>query len=258
MPFTSLFGASPAGPSDTAKLWRYVDLPKLLDMLASGTLFAPSFAKLDADDPWEGLYSEEFLKRQHDWWSGARVEPNVPRTREQLERANIGVRDMQEAQMRQRENAAVSCWRLHERESDAMWKAYTRLDLSVAIQTTYGHLYREFKAFGESTADLVVLGPVGYDMKQGENMLHAFLHKRAEYDTDEEVRLVVLQPGPVQCGGVRIKVDIKTLVERVWISPKGSQQTWFVDAVTDLCRRHGLAAPVERSVISRRPTVPKL
>lgn len=257
MSFASLFSPPPNGPADSDKVWRYIDLPKFLDLLSTRTLFASTFAGLGGDDPWEGLWTEEFLRRQHDWHSGKRVDPDTPRTREQVERANKAIADMQAGQAAQREQWVVSCWRLHQRESDAMWKAYTKLDLSVAIQTTFGRLREQLRAYGDASPDLTVFGRVGYDVPQGENSLHPFLHKRTEYDTDGEVRFVMhATRTPIVRGGVRIDVDVDQLVEKVWISPRGSLQPWFVESVTKLCEVHGLSARVELSSISRKPEVP--
>src|ERR1017187_8041185 len=47
---------------DAVQIWRYVNLPTLLQILQTRTLFFPSVATLAATDPWEGRWYPEELR----------------------------------------------------------------------------------------------------------------------------------------------------------------------------------------------------
>jgi hypothetical protein len=138
-------------PSSTTFLWRYLDFPKYVSLLASKALF---FARADTfGDPFEGAKG---LRQRKDAWdahflsffrealrtapvddpshklSEAEIEERAPKFIAELEQ--IGALD--------RSRTFVSCWHENQVESEAMWRLYgASFPNALAIRTTYGRLY---------------------------------------------------------------------------------------------------------------------
>ena len=118
--------------AETAKLWRYFDLPKLLALLQSGTLY---FARIDQlSDPFEGYPTKE----------------------ESTLAANTLLDPVLGIQSHIIRNCAyASCWSQYDFENAAMWTTYGTTDGGVLIQTTLGTL-------ADSFPPSVYLGQVRY------------------------------------------------------------------------------------------------
>jgi len=123
----------------TARLWRYMDLPKLLSVLDKRALFFPSVATLSKDDPYAG-------------------EPTLSKLRAaESEGANALKKLRLEATVFKHLNF-FNCWHMNDSESDAMWKLYMRGSDGVAIQTTVDRLMNCFA----HAVDNVYMGQVQY------------------------------------------------------------------------------------------------
>jgi len=103
---------TPADPS--AFLWRYVDLPKFLSMLSSGTVF---FARADLlGDPFEGSWPRPNVEGREFRYK-AILPPDADAVDVAKAKSNFT--------KKWREVTFVSCWHLSPYESVAMWQLYT-------------------------------------------------------------------------------------------------------------------------------------
>jgi hypothetical protein len=241
-----------------ARLWRYMDLPRLLSVFDKRALFFPSIATLAEADPYEG-------------------EPALAKIHAAQKRGTDELRKLQlESEVFKHLNF-FSCWHMNDAESDAMWKIYVEGE-GVAIQSTVDCLMRSFR----DSPDIVYLGEVQYiDYSKLNPPLQTFftpsdyMFKRLAFQHEQEVRAgtyrsdvrleffndvgllkipaagmraedILLTP---QRKGVYVSVDVATLIERVVVSPFAP--TWFSDLVGSLCRRFGCTLEVVSSEMSR-------
>lgn len=241
-------------PPEAAKIWRYLDFAKLVDMVDRGALF---FARADAMlDPWEGRigtageisHVEQILAAL----------PDEVVTAGYAERVRAEYRAFRHESIRQ---IYLSCWYVSEHESAAMWELYAGRDgRGVAIQSSFGRLRSALPATFEEHA--IRAGLVRYIDYSREtvpvgNRFYPFLHKRLSFEHERELRAVLdlhpsdREPGPE--GGVNVPVDTATLIDHVHVAP--TAPTWFTELVARTVEHYGLMAPVVRSNLLVGPIV---
>ncbi len=221
-------------PNDEyVKIWHYMDFRKFVSLLHNEALFFPRAAMLLRDDPFEGAFPKNGC------------DPDV---RQYFE--FTGHKDI----------VAVNCWHMNEYESNAMWKLYGD---SIAIRSTFRRLA---DSFGDSP-EQVHIGIVEYidyefdtTRSAPDNMLTYLLHKRPDFGYEAELRaLTLLAPSSAEDpdsapeieGGVRIKADLDTLIDEIYVSPRSER--WVTDVVQSIAGKYGLYKPVERSKLLDPP-----
>ena len=260
MPYQAHFAfVAPQEPK--ARLWRYMDLPRFLSILDRRGLFFPSAATLSEADPYEG-------------------EPVAAKIQAARERGQDEVRRLRiQAQLFKHLNF-FNCWHMNDGESDAMWKIYMRGAEGIAIQSTVRRLQDCFRNY----AGVVYMGEVQYgdhanitaqtvpNFGSSDYMLKrlAFQHERevraGTYSSDvraeffDKVGILKAPPPGVRAEdillspgrrGVYVDADIRTLVERVVVSPLSPN--WFSDLVVSLSRGLGYDFEIVPSEMSRPP-----
>jgi hypothetical protein len=109
-------------PKDrNARLWRYMDLSRLLSVIDKGALFFPSVATLSEVDPYEG---EPAL---------ARIRAAQAQGADELRKLRLQCEVFKHLNL-------FNCWHMNDGESDAMWKLYVKGSEGVAIQSTVGRI----------------------------------------------------------------------------------------------------------------------
>src|SRR5690242_3376851 len=96
----------PADPS--TKVWRYMDLPKLISLLADRTLY---FSRLD------------LLRDTHEGSTPKRMVETRDAVMRQVG-AGQHINSASDSRKEWRTTAFVSCWHLGNHESEAMWRLY--------------------------------------------------------------------------------------------------------------------------------------
>ncbi|HEX6977857.1 MAG TPA: hypothetical protein VF342_01030 [Alphaproteobacteria bacterium] len=233
-----------------ARIWRYLDFPKLVWFLDSQRLAMPHCRMME--DPFEGTTPEGLLRRLE-----ARIEAASEAARQTLER-NLG---------RLRELAAdlkggyfISSWHMNDVESEAMWKLFSSPNDGVALVSTYARLRA-------ALPDYVGIGLVRYidytaETLPGLDMFHWVMHKRKSFEHEREIRAVASWHTPDEFGGDQIRaqsdaygyyprVDVAALVTSVYVHPLA--QDWFVDLVRRIVVRFEFDFPVYRSELSAKP-----
>ncbi|HET6840756.1 MAG TPA: DUF2971 domain-containing protein [Candidatus Angelobacter sp.] len=221
-------------PTDNTRLWRFMDLSKLLWLLSNSALY---FCRLDLlRDPYEGVMSK---------MSFAGYERLLPNQTEAIKSMIIS----------QRKWVFANSWHMNEFESAAMWDLYLNSPEGVAIETDFARFRDSFSA--EKIHD-VLIGKVNYidyateSVAQGNyfNYLYVPVHKRKSFEHERELRAIVwllatfgkqqdkidintYHPPP----GISIQVNIKTLIRNIFVSP--TAQSWYVDVVRSVLCRYG-------------------
>lgn len=226
-------------PSDeNVKIWRYLDFSKFVSLLDRKALF---FARADTlGDPFEGSYSKANLKYRPTVYQG-----KIPE--QVLKSASLVFREI-------RRYTVLSCWNICEYDSAALWKLYLNGD-GVAIQSTFRRLTQ---CFGSEAAEPVFIGKIKYidyekDWMPEGNMFYPFVHKRKSFESEQELRAVVMKFPPPDWNkdtqqlnltkevfnrGEYIDIDLDTLVEKVYVSP--TSQEWFLDLVKSVSAKYSL------------------
>ena len=207
-------------PDDSDILWRYLDLPRYLDLLIREKLFFPCANVLE--DPFEGMF-----------WGENRLH----------------------LRSRSAPLLAISSWHKNQQENYAMWKIYAQGYNGLAIQTNFRRL-RE--SLGKTDMEIRI-GKVSYTDEEPPEItndnLRAVLHKRSTYSFEQEVRCcykldssserdhVWEEQGHVH--GVYVPVDLEMLIERLYISPYSPN--WFRELVCGVNKRFDIKKEIVHS-----------
>lgn len=175
------------------KVWRYIDLGKFRSMLETNSLF---FCRADEfSDIFEGSQPE----REYQW--------KFDRQKQHAERYNLAfdeehawknVEGSSASYKRLRRATVVNCWHMNENESAVMWGAYLKDTEGVVIQTNAQSLINSFsesplKIYSSVIRYLDYNNDIYYHEQDyphaGENTLIPLIHKKREYQGEQEFRL---------------------------------------------------------------------
>lgn len=226
------------GLSSKSIVRRYIDLPKLLDLLHTKSLY---FRRADGfTDRLEGALFPSFRKALDEAFTQGKLPHNSDHF---YRRARVG--------------NYVCCWTIGARDNMALWQLYGGVKTSIAITSTIGQLIQCGVMWNRSTH----LGKVRYvDHRHVNSYLignyaDVLQYKSDAYKYENELRLIVPQQengwesNPI---GIRLTLpNLDELVRSVVLAPEADAD--FLAAVQDLCKRYGLKAPVRRSMLSLVP-----
>jgi len=240
-------------PSDPdAKIWRYMDIPKLLSILVDNALFFPSGKTLSKNDKFEGqpTYAEV---DQLNFLATPPSEEELKTVRdEMLANYRQAAPEEQKRHMAIIENISFfNCWHLNDEESDAMWKIYGKNDNGVAIRSTIRRLTKSLNA----TEKCVYTGQVRYytepddNLPNPENYVWRFMRKKMAFQHEKEVRAVVTDGTQFGKPGVAIPIYVSELIDTVVISPYA--ETWIERLVKSVACRLGYKFDVVPSEAAR-------
>lgn len=158
----------------------------------------------------------------------------------------------------------LNCWCKAQTEMVHMWKIYSK-EKGVAIETTYNKLKEAI--IDEEKIYLTEISYLDYDNQQynwGNNVLSPFTIKRLEYQSEQELRLILAYPNQVQkeIGEknvqkapidfrknpftefykkfpiIKVKTDISKLIDAIHISPFAPN--WYSDLIKKTLDKFGL------------------
>ena len=210
------------------RIWRYLNLPKLISLLQTRTLY---FVKLAAlrDDLFEGTF------------------PSLTQIITDLQMPPSFKRDaVDDLTAFVRENTYVNCWSGNQKESAAMWRLYGTSPGSVAIQSTYDRLVNVLP----DAYYVARVRYIDYDHEHfpSGNMLYPGFHKRIEFEFENEVRALKLNVPSVE----NPTVNLHKLVERIYI--RSTEAPWMKDTIKGLLEQHALKERLVVSNIDAPPT----
>ena len=216
-------------------LRRYMDLPKLLDLLYSSELY---FRRADGfSDRLEGALFPSLRKSINEAYYEKRISYNAD---DFYRRSRVG--------------NYVSCWTMGTRDNMSLWQLYGGVKNSIVVTTTVARLIKCAFHWNRQTH----LYKVKYvDHRRVKNYIigsysDVLQYKSDAYKYEKELRIVIpkqdnnWESNPID---LRIKLPkIDTLVSSIVVSPEADEA--FFNAIIDLCKRYGLKAPVKRSKLS--------
>ncbi|MBD9363089.1 DUF2971 domain-containing protein [Methylomonas fluvii] len=235
-------------PEDkSVKIWRYMDFTKFVSLLETESLFLSRVDKFE--DPYEGATSHaNAIMRPYLYG-----EKGIPKEAlQQLSKFTKWTRSW----------TYVNCWHMNNTESAAMWKLYAQTNEAVAIQSTYTKLH-------DNLAKDTYVGVVHYidydkDWLPEGNGFWPYVHKRQSFEHEKELRVLIQDLPSLEEPdkgldyslvnnefGKSIKVDLKKLIENVYVSPVAPK--WFFEVVAGVAKRYGCDFEVKQSNLAKEP-----
>ncbi|MFT6922140.1 MAG: hypothetical protein ACJA1C_001142 [Crocinitomicaceae bacterium] len=237
-------------PRGNKKIWRYMDLPKFLDLVTSGELF---FANCSAmSDQFEGMLPGDNLKQiKKDY-----IEKH---NGSELESQDV-VREVEALFEEVKYNSLVNCWSMNTIESFALWKIYLgNAGSGVGIRTNVSALKKSLK---KSNVD-IEMGEVSYrNYLEDINKNYIITRKSPFYSYEQELRLFIDQTTkydpnrkekkravPKTPNGMKVPIDINELIQEIYISP--FMGDWFEEMLRKTLKEinPGLVDKIKRSGI---------
>jgi len=181
-------------PNNETIIWKYMDMWKFLDLIESKELY---LNRADLfDDNYEGRY------------------PGKDQISNELSKFDIKLKNKR----------FLTCFSECAIENFSMWKIYTNDLYGIAIKTNIKNLIDSMK---NDTND-VMIGRVEYLNTEksyiinfeNTQVLKNYFTKRKYFEYEREIRILsglVINVNDIK--GLRIKVDINTLIDEIYISP---------------------------------------
>ncbi|HVZ17078.1 MAG TPA: hypothetical protein VG897_08175, partial [Terriglobales bacterium] len=176
-------------PAQDAVIWRYMDLRKFRDLMASDELYFRR-ADLFADSS-EGLPPETYAARV------LGLNPYDIRDRERLNN-HLG------SLAQHRESFFISCWYLFQHDTLDMWEQYGHDGVAICSR------YQNLKGALDGLLDEAHLGQVRYGADHLRNTFNAFefiTTKQPRYAPDCEVRAFLTVYDPLASGNRHIDIN---------------------------------------------------
>lgn len=261
------------------RLWRYLSLDKLIDLLSTSELFFTPLETFAKTDPYEGYlpsvafdaHASIFQKYVNDFELSIqqaaeyRKKLGNPLTDTEREKLQASLEDFRSTPRRFIPAIAkatmVNCWHANENESEAMWRLYAENGKAVAIETTLDALKESIQK--RESSNVVHIYPVKYldfldsALQPPDCVVEGHLApllKRISYQHEHEVRAFIAKIAPNPEAGkditfwkpapMRLSIDVEALVKAVHISPYAGEP--FPSSVTTICEAFGLKAGIVR------------
>lgn len=275
------------GVKEGDTLRRFVDLPKLLDLLASKTLVLPRLRDMMAGDPfecaarfgfngWTDPKLKERAKELENWAPVSARNPFQPKIYVAGElrpdalyqsKFDSDLARMDQAELRDavwflekeriKQRVVCSCWYGGESDSDAMWKIYAA-QVGVSIVTTPARLRASVSLSAQETEApnvKLTLASVQYDdcVECGERK--PWLIKRKAFRHESEVRLFC-EATHFFGRRLSLQVDLSKLIKEIVITPfaKEWQAKCIETAAKVLLTQAGAPEiPIKRSEHMKEP-----
>lgn len=253
---------------EETSIWRYMDLPRFVSLLATGTLW---FAKAKLhEDPFEG-FGRVHRRDVPPPDNGPRIVKHINEDGEkQISFAEMAA-DIANYAAKECESAAdrlyVNCW-CQGKESMAMWEIYGSHGHGIAVKSSIARFKRALKKdvrdeqylFGavQYHDDLASAPEVVRDFRTGHIPLSAALwgvvlelglHKQACYAYENEWRALLYQP-PLTEPGLNVGVDVNELIVAVHVGPRAAG--YVKDAVEAIMEKFLVAKLCEQSALLSR------
>lgn len=238
------------------KIWRYIDLAKLVSLLSTESLYFACPSQFV--DPYEGLLPTSHMEA-HSRIVQSIVDPilklrgQFPADSFQKFDASVDIlrQKMRTVYEQVKAKFGVSCWHKNEHESAAMWKLYSDSGKGIAIESTVGQLRDSLKTQENLQIDSVRYMDFDNEPIEKGHERYLLFIKRNSFEHERELRATVLLREAGK--GIAVKCDLEVLINCIHVSPSASP--YFGDAVESLCsgKLRSLQKPVLRSKLLDAP-----
>ncbi len=233
--------------SSNAKIWRYMDFSKLINLLDKKKLFFPRADNLG--DPFEGSFPRINVQKR----KGAFTTRDGP-----------GLVTLGDFYKKFIKCTAINCWHINDDESDAMWKLYIKGGEGIAIQSTVGKLKASLLEYPQHSS--VSVGMVAYvnykEDRIPDDTLAPYFHKRKSFQHEQEYRAIIqhlkykqgdeidFKKSTLQ-EGIYVPIDVEILIENVHLSP--TCPLWQKEVAQSILKKFKLNRKIKQSILSEKP-----
>lgn len=228
-------------PRENYKIWRYMDIPSFLSLLIEESLVFTSASLME--DKFEGTFPKTTEQMYN--FESIRLDINGSEQRKKFSDVIYSLKD----------TVYLNCWCKAKTEMIHMWKIYSKEE-GIAIETTYNKLKEAIT--DEEQIFPTEISYLDYNNQQFDwkhNTLSLFTIKREEYESEQELRLILSFPNQIKklhsnsvsmelqefykkFPVIKIKVDLVKLIEKIHISPFAP--IWYTDLVRKTLDKFGL------------------
>ncbi len=238
------------------KIWRYIDLAKFVNMIATGTVRFTCISEFK--DPYEGWLPRSYIKALMDL--NRSYLDQMQQTRDAIAAhyphadpahldaiVRYGERRLNMLQLLRETNAkfGATCWHINDHESEAMWQLYGPAGNGIAIESTQARLESAMQGDGIHIDRVRYMNFDDDPIEKGHRHIMPFI-KRASFAHEQELRAIVKLPAPGK--GTAIACDMNTLIAKIHIAP--GAPSFYADTVRYVIER--AEAKIEAPVVLSR------
>ena len=222
-------------------LWRYLDLPKYLDLLRSKAIY---FSRADRfPDKFEGVLTPSMRRALNKAYKNGESDYDADSLSREL-----------------KEGIYVNCWSLGAKDNMALWQLYSSLSTGVVVTTTINKLTMVSLEWAPN--EQVEIFKVRYiDHFKNPDMIvgtysDPLRYKNSAYSFENEVRLVISRieqnkNAKHKPDAIVLPVELKYLIRSVVVPPEAGQ--WFFELILDVTNRYEASITVHRSELTFLP-----
>jgi hypothetical protein len=207
------------------KVWRYMDLSKLIHTISQKSLY---------------LCRTDLLGDTHE---GSITKVSYRARKEALEKIGWNMDKISLQNKKTNKSLFINCWQMNNYESEAMWKLYCPDNKGVALQTTYKKLIDSI-----SYDDNLFIGLVKYIDYETEwfpsgNVFYPVMHKRKAFEHEKEVRIIKPEykywkvDSEEPPFGIYCPWDLTNAIENIYVNPYS--ETFYYESVVDVLKKYG-------------------
>jgi len=254
-------------PEENAQIWKYMDFTKLVSLLDKRALY---FSRLDRlSDKFEGSFPRVNIEKRNKPLDEDTIKiiksifPSYDRDEEMKLHSQV--------HKEERKIFYINSWHINNHESAAMWELYLKSDEGIAIRSRFNRLYNSL----DESDRTIWIGKVKYiDYENDEipvdNSLKVYFYKRKSFEYENELRAIAQPPNPELdypyhkteefeqilqkqgrlTQGIYINVNLRTLIEAIYVSPKAEE--WFYELVKSISKKYGLDKEVIQSSLGNK------
>jgi len=257
MPIERFSDSSPIffEPEESTEIARYMSIAKFLSLLKDQQVF---FCRIDkVEDKFEGTMPRMSIKHLTEWYKYLRSSKSFFKemTDEEIEKK---VQEDIVFRNKLKSLNCINCWNEFEEESYALWKIYSNINQGIMIKSSFKQIIKAF----ENAKEKIYCSRIEYidyekDKINTSNTMPPLVHKHKAYAYENEIRLIheVSNQNWIHDwseekfeNGVKIKVDIKELINEIIISP--FSPNWFVELIDDILEKYGIESKLTKSKLS--------
>lgn len=232
------------------KLWRYMSLERLIQILETKKLYFTAINKYQLSDPFEGLLPTAFLSKMSEFILSIKNDilkdidnkefylfkkySDMPFELQQAQKEVFKeyrneTRNMHKLMegifFRILKSSVVSCWHQNESESEAMWKLYSQK--GIAIQTTVQNLIDSIHDQRVSFSEVKYIDFNDQNIEFSDCILNGGMNpllKRLAFKHEQEARLYFTPDRDYSSDILEdrselIDIDVSRLISKIYISP---------------------------------------
>ena len=246
-----------SSPESNAKIWRFIDFSKFVNMLDRNALFFARASELD--DPYEGTMPEFNDKIRSSIYQEIR---HKFKSEEQYKKFLNQSSSLKGHYKEFKKSILINSWHLNDHESASMWKLYSHDKYGIVIQSTFSKLADSLK---NNIFDRIFIGEVKYLDYENEwleegNLFHPFITKRKSFLAESELRAIewinqtnssttkdksIVYRNETTESGKYVPVNLDVLIDKIFVSPLS--ESWVHATVEAVVEKYGLNKKIIQS-----------